>query len=105
MYYRFADFMEKFSCEIKGRRVNYDVIHDVTTYVMLSCQPDKFKRVGFKYYYDVILRPGKSKYDVINFVVPVCDANKMLTTEIVDFIIYKNNEGTDYVMRVPVGCE
>ena len=99
--------MEKFSCEIKGRssRANYDVNNDVTTYVMLSCQPDKFKGVGFKYYHDVILRPGKSKYDVINFAVPVCHANKLLTTEIVDFVIYENNEEIDCIMRIPVGCK
>ena len=101
--FRFADFMKKNYCEIKGQHKYVD--YDATSFVKLSCQPSKAEGIGFKYNYEIKFIPEQSKYYHIIFRVPICKTNKTLTTEVVDFKIYENNKEVDYTMRIPVGCK
>ena len=48
--------------------------------------------------------PSKHILDRIQFLAPICKADKVLHTEVVDFKIYENNVGKDYTMRIPVSC-
>ena len=40
--------MKKFHCEIKGQHKYVD--YDATSFVKLSCQPNKAEGIGFKYH-------------------------------------------------------